>query len=752
MPGEKWSNKRFAYSAQTTERTLTNWLNGTTVPDRLEHIEAALFCENKKYDAFLHELREAYLLALGGEKLLGPQSFVHDPGVCLGREFEISRLTACLASIKGGVAVLVLGDAGHGKTTITEKVGLRPEIIERFGDRRWFVELERAESAEATLAAIAEAIGLERAAPQKAAEARLSTKPALVILDNLETPLQIDARRTETLLRDLITIDGLALMASVRGQETVAGVPWSDQVWVEPLKPEVARTVFLSIAPNLKKDDPDLDYFVSELDGIPLALKLVAKRASTRPSLAGLRREWQRRGVLLAADSEGGGSRRDSLLASVVFSLSSQRLRESGRRLFSLLGQLPAGLATTDLVVLLGDDGDEAAYQLRQVGLLKDRADRIGLLVPIRDVSRRLHSPDDKTTKQWVAHFISLIAVEGQDIGKVGGSVAIARTVPEIPNVEAAISVLAGTKTAEDRAKAVSILINFGRLMRYTGTSITTSLDALERQCAIDNDSVGQAKCKIARAGPARTRSENEFARAEYRGALELLNGLTELHLEADCLWGLGDIARTLDDSTTARESYEQALDLYRRAQALAGEADCLWGLASIARMQNDNDYATARSLYEQSRSLYQRAGRLTGQADCLCGLASIARLQDDDAKARELYQQARGLYRGAGRITGEADCFSGMGYLARKQNDDETARELYAQACDLYRRAGALAGEADSLRGLGEIAWKKNDYAEARELYKQARNLYWRAGHHADVATCDSRLASLDREAGHCG
>jgi tetratricopeptide (TPR) repeat protein len=744
MPGEKWSNKRFAYSAQTTERTLTNWLNGTTLPDTLKHIEAALFRENKKYDAFRHVLREAYFLALGGEQLLGPQSFVHDPGLCRGRECEINRLSECLTSTKSGAAVLVLGDAGHGKTTITEKVGLRPEIIERFGDRRWFVELERADSAEAALAAIAEAIGLERAAPQKAVEARLGTKPALVILDNLETPLHADARRTETLLCDLTTISGLALMASVRGQETVAGVPWSDQVRVEPLKPDVARTVFLSIAGNPKKDDPDLDYLISELDGIPLALKLVAKRASKRPNLAGLRREWQQKGALLAADSEDGGSRRDSLLASVEFSLASRRLRESGRRLFSLLGQLPAGLSTIDLARLLGDDGDDAADQLRQVGLLKDRVDRIGLLVPIRDISSRLHSPDGKTTKQWVAHFISLIAEDGQRIGKVGGSDAIARIVPEIPNVEAAISVLAETKAPEDRAKAVSILINFGRLMRYTGTPITTSLDALERQCAIDNDSVGQATCKIARAGPARTRSENEFARAEYRGALELLNGLTELHLEADCLWGLGDIARMQDDEATARESYEQAKDLYRRVGALAGEADCLWGLASIARMLNDNDYATARNLYEQSRSLYQRADRLTGQADCLCGLASVARLQDDDAEARELYRQARDLYRGAGRITGEADCFSGMGYLARKQNDDETARELYAQARDLYRRAGALAGEADSLRGLGEIALKQNDHAGARELYEQARNLYRRAGNHAGLATCDSRLASL--------
>jgi tetratricopeptide (TPR) repeat protein/predicted alpha/beta hydrolase family esterase len=697
--------------------------------------------------SFICEFILKHSQSFGRERSLGPQSFVHNPGLCRGREFEIDRLTACLTSTERGAAVLVLGDAGHGKTTITEKVGLRPEVIERFGDRRWFVELERADSAGAALAAVAEAVGLERAAPQRAVEARLGAKPALVILDNLETPLHADTRRTERLLCDLVTINGLALMASVRGRETVAGVSWSDQIWLEPLKPEVARTVFLSIAANLNENDSDLDYFISELDGIPLALKLAAKRASTRPNLAGLRREWERKGALLAAESDGGRSRRDSLLASVEFSLASRRLRESGRKLFSLLGQLPAGLVGNDLILLLGDDHDDAAHQLRQVGLLKDRADRIGLLAPIRDISNRLFQPDHTMTSRWVNHFISLVAEEGQHIGKVGGRRAIARIVPEIPNIEAAISILAAAESSEERAKAVRILNNFGRLMRYTGTPITTALDGLERMCEADNDRVGQAQCKIARAGPARTRSENDLARAEYRGALELLDGLNELHHEADCLWALGDIARTQDDYDTARSFYKTALDLYERVDAPAGRADCSWGLASIARMQHD--CAAARWLYEQSRQLYECAGRLTGQADCLCGLASIARMQVDYAAARELYGGARDLYLAAGRITGEADCLLGLGYLARKQDDDETAYELYERARDLYRRAGALAGEADSLRGLGDISWKRNDWKKAQALHEQASDLYQRVGKPTAEADCLTSLGDIAQQQG---
>jgi hypothetical protein len=432
---------------------------------------------------------------------------------------------------------LVLGDAGHGNTTLTEKVGRHNKIVESFGARRWFVELQRADSAEGMLAAIAEAIGLERTAPQYVVETRLAAKPALVILDNLETPLHAD-RDTRKLLCDLTSIHGLALIASLRGRVTVAGVPWSDQICVEPLPFDVAKKVFLSITFTINENDPDLDFFLTELAGIPLAIRLVAQRASAHDSLAELRRQWEQKGALLAAEPGGRGSRRDSLLASVEFSLASNWLHETGRRLFSLLGQLPAGLAPRDLDVLLGDDGDDAAYQLRQVGLLKHHEGRIDLLAPIRDISHRCYRPDEATMRRAAAHFLSLIAEHSQRIGKDGGREVIARITPEMPNIGAAI--LASINTPKDRAKAVSILHSFGNAVPYTGIASFAVFDALELQCARAGEIVEQAKCRIARADIARIRSMNKLAHSDFCAAVELLTGREETKLEADCLWGRG--------------------------------------------------------------------------------------------------------------------------------------------------------------------------------------------------------------------
>ena len=80
--------------------------------------------------------------------------------------------------------------------------------------------------------------------------------------------------------------------------------------------------------------------------------------------------EWQRRRVALITHPDlPPEQRRTSLARSLDLSWRSPRLRDEGRRLFRLLGQLPAGIADADRAALLGDAAAEAARQLRAVGI-----------------------------------------------------------------------------------------------------------------------------------------------------------------------------------------------------------------------------------------------------------------------------------------------------------------------------------------------------------------------------------------------
>jgi tetratricopeptide (TPR) repeat protein len=700
LNGVRWLKRLFAEEAGTTPRSLTNWLNGTTLPETLSLVGQALFGNepaNKttdKYAKFRHEFRESYRLSGGGERAIGPQSFVHDPGRCLGRDEQIAKLVAALLSNKTGASILVLGGAGYGKTTLTEKVGVDRQVEAYFGARRWFVELERANEATTAVAGIANAIGLEPAGLEPAAllaavHSRLAASPGLLILDNLETSFQDDRRRMEQALCDLVAIEGLAVMASLRGQESIGAVDWSNQVSVEPLPPDVAREVFLSIARNIRDDDPDLNYFIDELEGIPLALRLVAQRASLKSNLAELRREWERFGALLATEPGREATKLNSLEKSIEFSLASPRLHENGKRLFSLLGQLPAGLRLDDRDILLGEAGFEAADQLRVVGLLRDRNGRVGLLSPIRDIARRRHRPNDVTMKEWSAYYLKLVTEEGQKIGTVCGSKAIMRLLPEMANVGAAIA--ASVDNSEGRQKAVAALESLDPAMRFSGVSCDAAIDALERACVQANDLLGQATCILTRSGAARVQSRIDVARTDLEKALSLVRGQGEDKIEAECLRGLAELARMQDDPE-ASDLFKKSRELFQRGSTEVGEARCLWGLAELERKQGA--YEPARVLYREALNISRRTGRLSGEGQCLWGLAQIA-LEEHDPEAVVLYDKAREAFQQGGWPTGEAHCLFGLAEVARIQGPSAQAHRLYEQARDIYERAGNVSDVA---------------------------------------------------------
>jgi hypothetical protein len=66
------------------------------------------------------------------------------PDRCFGRNDETNRIVAALTAGTNPTAVLVQGPGGIGKTTLTREAANHQSIIDRFGHRRWFVELETA--------------------------------------------------------------------------------------------------------------------------------------------------------------------------------------------------------------------------------------------------------------------------------------------------------------------------------------------------------------------------------------------------------------------------------------------------------------------------------------------------------------------------------------------------------------------------------------------------------------------------------
>jgi tetratricopeptide (TPR) repeat protein len=480
---------------------------------------------------------------------------------CFGRDPEVEDLVATLLVAKPE-PVAILGPPGIGKSTITLVALNDARVVARYAQRRFFVRCDTIRTREALAAEIATTLGLPLG-PQSepALFAELAAAPAVLAIDNAETPWEADTLRVEEFLAQLAALPGLALIASLRGASRPLGVPWRQPIQPPTLPLPDARKVFLAIAGNHFAADPQLDDLLLAVDGVPLAITLMAGVSEGQPALDGTWRRWQdERTTMLQRAS--ATHRLLNIEASYEISIQGPRMTAEARQLLSLLGFLLGGVAHGDMDAVFRGQGEAAATVLRQVGLAFDEGRRLRLLAPLREYVQREHPPRPEDVHPALSHYLGLATGLGEKAGGEGGAEAIARLTPEAGNIEVAIVRGLEESAAE---KAINAAIAFGTLARFTGLGTTTSLE----QAAMV---------------------------AKRQGAVELT---------ARCLKRLGDLALERSDHDAARQRYEAALPLYRRVGAILGEANCVKSLGDLALRRSDHD--TARQRYEEALVLYER-------------------------------------------------------------------------------------------------------------------------------------------------
>jgi hypothetical protein len=290
------------------------------------------------------------------------------------------------------------------------------------------------------------------------------------------------------------------------------GVPWRQPIQPPSLPLPDARKVFFAIAGDRFAGDPQLDEVLLVLDGVPLAITLMAGAAEGQPELDGTWRRWQdeRTQMLQRANAT---HRLLNIEVSYEISLQGPRMTAEGRRLLALLGSLPGGVAHGDIEAILPNHGPRAATVLRQVGLAVDEGRRIRLLTPLREYVQREHPPPPEDRHPALSHYLGLARALGEKAGAEGGAEAIARLTPEVSNIE--VTILRALDESEAEA-AINAALSFGEFARFTGLGTTA---ALEKATTV----------------------------AQTQGAI---------HLSAQCFSRLGDIALRRSEHDTARQHY----------------------------------------------------------------------------------------------------------------------------------------------------------------------------------------------------
>jgi hypothetical protein len=429
----------------------------------------------------------------------------------------------------------------------------------------------------------------------------LGAGPGVVVLDNFETPWAADPLPVEELLRLVAAVPGVGVAVSSRGTGRPAGLRWRDFAMLSPLPLAQARRVFLAVAGPGLAADPRLDELVAGLDGVPLAVELLAYAAQGQPDLAEVAQRWQaeRTGML----ARMGGTRRElSVAVSVETSITSPLMTGPGRRLLGLLGVLPDGVAREDLAGLLPGDGLAAAAVLRQLGLAFGEGDRLRTLAPVREHVAATHPPEPADLDRAVSHYARLAAETGARVGWGDGAQAAIRLQAETGNLAAMLERAAADARIEELADAMTGLTKY---WRFTGFTQPALINAAGQAIQAHGTPFQQAQTWRAFGDLALARSDHDGARDRYEQALPLYQRVGSVLGEANCIQGLGDIALRRSDHDGARAAYEQALPLY---QAIPDPYSVGWTLVRLARLDPAGNDRTRR--WTAARQAWASIGR----------------------------------------------------------------------------------------------------------------------------------------------
>ena len=618
----------------------------------------------------------------------------------VGRDGEVASLVeGWLAEAPEPVAVL--GAPGIGKSAVCIAALHDERVRARFGERRWFVRCDGAESAETLLSGIAAELGVIAEAAgslRDRVRAVLGDGLCVVVLDDFETPWTADPLRVEALLRIIGRIPGVGVTVSARGSARPAGLRWRDFAMLNPLRLADARRLFLAVAGAGWSSDQRLDELLVELDGVPLAVELLGYAAPGEPDLTGVVERWRHERVGLL-QRLGGDSRELSVAVSVEASVTSQLMTTAGRRLFGLFGVLPDGMARQDLEVLMPGGGLAAGAVLRKLGLIFDEDSRLRMLAPIREHAAAAHPPAAEDLARAARHYAQLAAT-GDQIGRGVGAQVIARLQAETGNLAAMIHKVAADKRMDELVDGVYGLAEY---WRFTGAVQPALVAAVEETISEYGNLLQKARTWRVLGYLACARSDHRTARARFEQALPLFRQAGSVLGEANCILGLGDISLARSDHETARARFEEALLLSQMAKSVLGEANCIQRLGDISLASSDHETAQAR--YEQALPLYRQDGNVLGEAGCIRRLGDISLARSTYQTAQARYEQALPLYRRAGSVLGEANCILGLGDISLARSDRETARARFEQALALYQQAGDAQGKVSCLSRLSELA-----------------------------------------------
>jgi predicted ATPase/transcriptional regulator with XRE-family HTH domain len=627
----------------------------------------------------------------------------------IGRQPELAAIRNALDH--GAYRLLtIIGPPGIGKTRLG--VAAAAAVRDGFTDGVFLVTLASVTDPKLVVATIAQTLGLRETSGQpvdSTLQHYLRSKRLLALLDNCEH-LVACAPDVASLLE---ACPGVRILATsraalhIQGERLIPVPPLAlPSLTALPKLGALARTpavaLFIeraqAVAPSFTltaENAPAVAAICTRLDGLPLAIELVAARIA-RYSPQALLTRLDHRLALLTDGPLDLPPRQRSLRAAIGWSVA--LLDPATQQLFRQLGvfagcTLAAGEAVcTRHVDGLSDSEVALAPQpirdrmatLVENSLLQSAAGNDGelrftMLETVREYALdQLEASDgghEAEAIRWAHARYLLGLVEEQAFAVYGpeGAAWLARVEREHDNIRAALAWARAQGEVELGLRLAASLTAFW----YTIGSITEGRGWMEGLLAQAAPAAGHEDHGAGAAGAARVSSV----------------------VRAKALAGAGYFAWVQQDSARARAAAEEALALARGQPADWAAGVALGVLGIIAWDQGD--LARAKAFHEEGVQWLRAAGELDLAATFLTVVGTLALEQGDLERAQACCAESLAFARRTGAHYPEGGALACLADVARKQGDLIGAEVLGRERLLVWRRLGSPTDLVGALEGL---------------------------------------------------
>lgn len=187
-----------------------------------------------------------------------------------------------------------------------------------------------------------------------------------------------------------------------------------------------------------------------------------------------------------------------------------------------------------------------------------------------------------------------------------------------------------------------------------------------------------------------------------------------------------------------AREHLRQALDLFGRLGDDTGRGHVHRSLARVSARQGRPADAVAHDLL--ALDLFRAAGHDFGQANVLNSLGWHHVHLGDLARAVDYCEQALAIQRATDNRFGQALTWDSLGYAHHRLGRHEQAITCYETALALFRRTDNRYLEATVLARLGDVHDRAGDVAKARAEWRTSADILAALGH-PDARRVEAKL-----------